>query len=158
MSYRQWMLIRNLRLPSPTWWSSNYVQGHQDLIRAFTITTASSEGSWSSRLPRCCQSPRVTSYSLHLSRIEHQERISQLNLLASTWILMTWQVEWWWNILLVALKHQECVFNIWRVERAKWKTLGAYIDSKFNRAVGEKAVRKSNNAGQTGDVPLLMSV
>jgi hypothetical protein len=35
---------------------------------------------------------------------------------------------------------------------------GAYIDSKSNRAVGEKAVRKSNNAGQTGVVPLLMSV
>ena len=27
---------------------------------------------------------------------------------------------------------------------------GAYIDSKYNRAVGEKAVRKSSNAGQTG--------
>jgi hypothetical protein len=29
----------------------------------------------------------------------------------------------------------------------------AYIDSKSNRAVGEKAVRKSNNAGQTGAAP-----
>jgi hypothetical protein len=35
---------------------------------------------------------------------------------------------------------------------------GAYIDSKSNRVVGEKAVRKSNNVGQTGDSPLLMSV
>jgi hypothetical protein len=35
---------------------------------------------------------------------------------------------------------------------------GAYIDSKSNRAVGEKAIRKSNNAGQTGAAPLLMSV
>jgi hypothetical protein len=34
----------------------------------------------------------------------------------------------------------------------------AYIDSKSNRAVGEKAVRKSNNTGQTGAAPLLMSV
>jgi hypothetical protein len=31
---------------------------------------------------------------------------------------------------------------------------GAYIDSKSNRAVREKAVRKSNNAGQTGAAPL----
>jgi hypothetical protein len=35
---------------------------------------------------------------------------------------------------------------------------GAYIDSKSNRVVGEKAVRKSNNAGQTGVAPLLTSV
>jgi hypothetical protein len=34
----------------------------------------------------------------------------------------------------------------------------AYIDSKSNRAVGEKVVRKSNNAGQTDDVPLLTSI
>jgi hypothetical protein len=34
----------------------------------------------------------------------------------------------------------------------------AYIDSKSNRVVGEKAVRKSNNAGQTGVAPLLTSV
>jgi hypothetical protein len=34
----------------------------------------------------------------------------------------------------------------------------AYIDSKSNRAVGEKAVRKSNNTGQIGDTPLLTSV
>jgi hypothetical protein len=27
---------------------------------------------------------------------------------------------------------------------------GAYIDSKSNRAVGEKTVRKSNNTGQIG--------
>jgi hypothetical protein len=30
---------------------------------------------------------------------------------------------------------------------------GAYIDSKSNSAVGKKAVRKSNSAGQTGDAP-----
>jgi hypothetical protein len=36
--------------------------------------------------------------------------------------------------------------------------LGAYIDSKSNRAIGEKAIRKSNNAGQTGTTPLLTSV
>jgi hypothetical protein len=35
---------------------------------------------------------------------------------------------------------------------------GAYIDNKSNKAVGEKAVRKSNNAGQTGAAPLLTSV
>jgi hypothetical protein len=35
---------------------------------------------------------------------------------------------------------------------------GAYIDSKSNRAIGENAVRKSNNAGQTGASPLLMSI
>jgi hypothetical protein len=35
---------------------------------------------------------------------------------------------------------------------------GAYIDNKSNRAVGEKAVRKSNNAGQTGYAPFPMSV
>jgi hypothetical protein len=35
---------------------------------------------------------------------------------------------------------------------------GAYIDSKANRAVGEKAIRKSNNAGKTGAAPLLTSV
>jgi hypothetical protein len=34
----------------------------------------------------------------------------------------------------------------------------AYIDSKSNRAVGEKTVRKSNNTGQTGAAPLLTSV
>jgi hypothetical protein len=34
---------------------------------------------------------------------------------------------------------------------------GAYIDSKSNRAIGEKTVRKSNNSGQTG-VALLTSV
>jgi hypothetical protein len=39
------------------------------------------------------------------------------------------------------------------------KVIGdAYIDSKFNRAVGEKTVRKSNNAGQIGDAPFLTSV
>jgi hypothetical protein len=27
---------KSLRSPSPAWWSSNHVQGHQDLIRAFT--------------------------------------------------------------------------------------------------------------------------
>jgi hypothetical protein len=35
---------------------------------------------------------------------------------------------------------------------------GAYIDSKSNRAVGEKAISKSNNAGQTGVALLLTSV
>jgi hypothetical protein len=39
--------------------------------------------------------------------------------------------------------------------RSHW---GAYIDSKSNRAVGEKAVRKSNSAGQTGDAPFPTSV
>jgi hypothetical protein len=34
----------------------------------------------------------------------------------------------------------------------------AYIDSKQNRAIGEKVVRKSNNVGQTGVVPLLTSI
>ena len=81
----------------------------------------------SPRPSRCCQSPRVTSHSLHLSRIEHQERMHQLNLLASTWILMTWQVEWWWNMLLVTLKPQVCVCNVWRVERAELKPLGVLI-------------------------------
>jgi hypothetical protein len=35
---------------------------------------------------------------------------------------------------------------------------GAYIDSKSNRAIEEKVVRKNNNAGQTGAAPLLTSV
>jgi hypothetical protein len=35
---------------------------------------------------------------------------------------------------------------------------GAYIDSKSNRAVGEKVIRKCNNTGQTGAAPLLTSV
>jgi hypothetical protein len=35
---------------------------------------------------------------------------------------------------------------------------GAYVDSKSNRAVGEKAIKKSNNIGQTGAAPLLTSV
>jgi hypothetical protein len=35
---------------------------------------------------------------------------------------------------------------------------GAYIDNKSNRAVGEKTVKKSNNASQTGAAPLLTSV
>jgi hypothetical protein len=35
---------------------------------------------------------------------------------------------------------------------------GAYIDNKSNRAIGEKAVRKSNNVSQTGVAPLLTSV
>jgi hypothetical protein len=35
---------------------------------------------------------------------------------------------------------------------------GAYIDSKSNRAIGEKAVRKSNNAGQIGATLLPTSV
>jgi hypothetical protein len=34
----------------------------------------------------------------------------------------------------------------------------AYIDSKSNRAIGKKAVRKSNYAGQTGDAPFPTSV
>jgi hypothetical protein len=34
----------------------------------------------------------------------------------------------------------------------------AYIDNNSNRAIGEKAVRKSNNVGQTGAAPLLTSV
>jgi hypothetical protein len=51
-------------------------------------------------------------------------------------------------MLLVALKLQECVFNVWRVKRDLIEAIGGtYIDSKSNRAVGEKAVRKSNNAG-----------
>ena len=29
-------LTRSLRSPSPAWWSSNHVQGHQDLLRAST--------------------------------------------------------------------------------------------------------------------------
>jgi hypothetical protein len=33
-----------------------------------------------------------------------------------------------------------------------------YIDSKSNRVIGEKTVRKSNNAGQTDAAPLLTSV
>jgi hypothetical protein len=32
-------------------------------------------------------------------------------------------------------------------ERVIEAIVGAYIDSKSNRAVGEKAVRKSNNTG-----------
>jgi hypothetical protein len=32
--------------------------------------------------------------------------------------------------------------------------VGAYIDNKSNRAIGEKTVRKSNYVGQTGDAPL----
>jgi hypothetical protein len=35
---------------------------------------------------------------------------------------------------------------------------GAYIDNKSDRAVGEKTVRKSNNADQTGAARLLTSV
>jgi hypothetical protein len=35
---------------------------------------------------------------------------------------------------------------------------GAYIDNKFNRDIGEKTVRKSNNVGQIGVAPLLTSV
>jgi hypothetical protein len=35
---------------------------------------------------------------------------------------------------------------------------GTYIDSKSNRAVREKVVRKSNNGGQTGAAPLLTLV
>jgi hypothetical protein len=35
---------------------------------------------------------------------------------------------------------------------------GTYIDSKSNRAIGEKTDRKSNNTGQTGAAPLLTSV
>jgi hypothetical protein len=34
----------------------------------------------------------------------------------------------------------------------------AYIDSKSNRAVGEKVVRKSNNASQTSDAPFPTSI
>jgi hypothetical protein len=29
-------LTRSLRSLSPAWWSSNHVQGHQDLLHAFT--------------------------------------------------------------------------------------------------------------------------
>jgi hypothetical protein len=36
--------------------------------------------------------------------------------------------------------------------------VGAYIDSKSNRVIGEKAVRKNNNAGQIGAAPLLTLV
>jgi hypothetical protein len=39
--------------------------------------------------------------------------------------------------------------------RSHWD---AYIDSKSNRAVGEKVVKKSNNASQTGDAPFPTSV
>jgi hypothetical protein len=35
---------------------------------------------------------------------------------------------------------------------------GAYIDSKSNRAIEEKAVRKSNNVSQIGAAPVLTSV
>jgi hypothetical protein len=35
---------------------------------------------------------------------------------------------------------------------------GTYIDNKSNRAIGEKAVRKSNNADQTSDAPFPMSI
>jgi hypothetical protein len=35
---------------------------------------------------------------------------------------------------------------------------GAYIDNKSNRAVGEKDVRKSNNADQTSDALFPTSV
>jgi hypothetical protein len=46
-------------------------------------------------------------------------------------------------MLLVALKTQECVYDVWRIEgelnRSHW---GAYIDSTSNRAVGEKAIRQ----------------
>jgi hypothetical protein len=111
------VLTKSLHSPSPVWWSSNHKQGHQDLIQTSTITTASSELPRSPRPPRCCQSPRVASPSLHLSRIEHQVRMHQLNLLTFNWILMTWQVEWWWIMLHVALKTQECVYDVWRVER-----------------------------------------
>jgi hypothetical protein len=98
---------------------------------------------WSPRPHMCCQLPRVTSPSLHLSSIEHQVWMHQLNLLAFTWILMAWQVEWWWIILLVALKTQEYVYDVWRVERElNWSHWGAYIDNVSNRAIGEKAVRQ----------------
>jgi hypothetical protein len=30
------MLTKSLRSPSPAWWSSNHVQGQQDLLRAST--------------------------------------------------------------------------------------------------------------------------
>jgi hypothetical protein len=36
--------------------------------------------------------------------------------------------------------------------------VGAYIDNKSNRAVGEEAVRKSNKVGQTGDALFPTSV
>jgi hypothetical protein len=35
---------------------------------------------------------------------------------------------------------------------------GAYIDSKSNRDVGEKTVKKINNADQTGAARLLTSI
>jgi hypothetical protein len=37
-------LTKSLHSLSPVWWSSNHEQGHQDLLQAFTITTASFEG------------------------------------------------------------------------------------------------------------------
>jgi hypothetical protein len=36
--------------------------------------------------------------------------------------------------------------------------VSAYIDSKSNRAIGEKAIGKSNYAGQIGDAPFPTSV
>jgi hypothetical protein len=38
------VLTKSLHSPSLAWWSSNHEQGHQDHLRASTITTTSSEG------------------------------------------------------------------------------------------------------------------
>jgi hypothetical protein len=47
------------------------------------------------------------------------------------------------------------VYEIFRWSREPNRSYwGAYIDSKSNRTIGEKAIRKSNYAGQTCDAPL----
>jgi hypothetical protein len=51
------------------------------------------------------------------------------------------------------------VYEMFRWSREpKEANVGAYIDNKSNRAVGEEAVRKSNNVGQIDDAPFPTSV
>jgi hypothetical protein len=123
-------LTKSLCSPSPTRWSSNHVQGHQDLLRAF-ITP------W--------QSSKVTSiikiaYVLSIIKSNkswhslEQDPITKngctkllLNLLAFAWFLMSWLDHKCMNEALGALNALGYVWSVLILERAEWEPLGVLI-------------------------------
>jgi hypothetical protein len=124
-------LTRSLHSPSPAWWSSNHVQGHQDLLRASTTP---------------CQVPKVTpitkiAYVLPITKSNksclslEQDPITKngytklllLNLLTFAWFLMSWLDHKCMNEALGALNALGYVWSVLILERDEWEPLRALI-------------------------------
>ena len=105
-------LTKSLRSPS----RRGGAQATYNLLRAPTIVgKLRKKHLQSPRSPRCCQSPRVTSWGLHLSKNRSPRTDAHKLLSTQVFSLASWLIEWtsmWKMKLKVALNHvwvYECV-------------------------------------------------